>query len=563
MKKHIRSRILENFEPSLLKEIYKVCKSSIVSDNNLKVDTILNLLKQYKKDYVELGPGTNRLAILIDNYVFKIALDKWGMRDNLNEFTMSQELQPYVTKTYETNELICVSEYVTVISVEEFEERKEEIRQILGILAEGYLLGDVGTVKKNFCNWGYRDNGDLVALDFAYIYRVAGDELLCSRDNEMLRYDDNFHNLVCPRCSKKYTFMDIRRKIPMEVEEKENFMAKELSYKVTKPFQEFEETTVDDEDESSTKNKVMEENDMKDKYDKKYVEPIDEEEVKEEAYYDTLEQLRAMKNKGKVAIIEEDHSITPIDIDPEKEQKLEKAYAEIGNDDADDIGIDKEFFLDRNCKNEDEVNEHDKKKEEQKEVLKEINDRIEEGNDINIEVDIKEEIKITEEVISEAGNSSSDKIQAIEVISHVDTKEKEALGVVISDDKPGMIRVNISDEEKKRNDIPSTIKVINTGDTKINTVKVVSDNENNDGIIKVVQPVKDEERAPSTMKVFLSNTDEVNDDEAEKLRKELEADLELDDANNTTHEYDEYEKMYEEADNEKNMGKRGNKKWDV
>ena len=178
---------------------------------------MLELLNKHNVDYVELGPGTNRLAVLIDNYVFKIALDKWGMRDNLNEFTVSQELQPYVVKTYETNELISVCEYVTLISREEFEEQKDVIRSILSILAESYLLGDVGTVSKNFCNWGYRDNGELVILDFAYIYRVQGDELLCSKDQSILEYDENFHNLRCPTCGKKYTFMDVRRKITMGI----------------------------------------------------------------------------------------------------------------------------------------------------------------------------------------------------------------------------------------------------------------------------------------------------------------------------------------------------------
>lgn len=232
--KRIRSRILEHFTPQLLTDLYRVCKSSIISDNNLKVDTMLNILNEYKIDYVELGPGTNRLAILIDNYVFKLALDKWGLQDNINEFTVSQELQPHVVKTYETNDLISVCEYVTVISKDEFIDNKETIRDILGILAEGYLLGDVGTVAKNFCNWGYRDNGDLVILDFAYIYRIQGEEMLCSQDQTMLEYDENFYNLKCPTCGKKHSFMDVRRKIPMEYELNENMMARQLSYKLTK-----------------------------------------------------------------------------------------------------------------------------------------------------------------------------------------------------------------------------------------------------------------------------------------------------------------------------------------
>ncbi|MFN4245854.1 MAG: hypothetical protein ACK4F9_06910 [Brevinematia bacterium] len=234
--KRLRSRILQYFNKSLLQDLYKITKNNTVSDNNIKADVMIETLQRHGVDFVELGPGTNRLAILIDNYVFKIALDKWGMRDNLNEFTVSKELQPYVVKTYETNELISVCEYVTLISKEEFEEQKEVIRDILSIIGESYLLGDVGTVGQNFCNWGYRDNGELVILDFAYIFRIQGDELLCSKDKSILNYDENFHNLICPKCGKKYTFMDIRRRITMEQEKRENEIAKQLAYKLTKPF---------------------------------------------------------------------------------------------------------------------------------------------------------------------------------------------------------------------------------------------------------------------------------------------------------------------------------------
>lgn len=308
--KTIRSKILEYFEPNLLKELYDVCNSTLVSDNNLKVDTMINILNKYNKNYVELGPGTNRLAILIDNTVFKIALDRWGIQDNLNEFTMSQELQPYVTKTYETNGIMVACEYVTVISYEEFVEREADMHKILGILADSYLLGDVGTIKKNFRNWGYRDNGDLVILDFAYIYRVQGDEMVCPKCSEVLQYDDKFYNLSCPLCGRKYTFIDIRRKIPMEVEKKANFMAKELSYKLTEPVQRF----------SETQNKDDEEYEEEEKMSKNYYE--DEEKVdtetQEEAYLRSLEEMKAYRKKVVHPVSEKGQQIAPIKTDTAK-----------------------------------------------------------------------------------------------------------------------------------------------------------------------------------------------------------------------------------------------------
>ena len=234
MSKIIKSRILEYFSKDLLTELYSVCSSVRISDNNTKTDLMKEVLNKHKVDYTELGPGTNRYGILIDNYVFKIALDRWGVQDNRNEFTTSYELQPFVIKVYETNGLIISCEYVTVTSREEFMEQKEKLQNILSILAETYLLGDVGTVSKNYLNWGYRDNGDWVILDFAYIYRITGEELLCNKCGIIVEYDENFHDLKCPKCNKTYSFIELRKKITMEAERKENEIAEQMAYKLTK-----------------------------------------------------------------------------------------------------------------------------------------------------------------------------------------------------------------------------------------------------------------------------------------------------------------------------------------
>lgn len=243
---NIKSRILEFLPKDLIIELNSICYDVLISDNNTKVNKMVAALDKYDVDYSELGPGTNRFAILIDGYVFKIAMDKDGVRDNLAEFSLSQELQPFVIKVYECNGLIIVTEYVTVISKEEFINNKDEIRHTLSFLAQGYLLGDVGSVTKNFMNWGFRDDGSLVILDFAYIYRVLGEEMICSGLNsdgslctEILEYDSDFNKLICPRCRKTYTFHDIRRKISRDYERKELAAIKQIAYKVTKPNQEF------------------------------------------------------------------------------------------------------------------------------------------------------------------------------------------------------------------------------------------------------------------------------------------------------------------------------------
>lgn len=214
--KTVVSRILEYFPKDLLRKMDKVRKSATFRSNNDKIKRVLQLLNEYDVDHIKIGDGTNRLAILIDNYVFKIAMDDEGVRDNKNEFVVSTDLQPYVPKTYECNGLICVAEYVTLISLEEFTNKSQEILEILETLSKRFLFGDIGYVKKNFQNWGYRQDGQLVALDFAYMYHIYGHMLACHNCKGTIYYDKNYSMMVCPSCGKKYEFWDVRKKIDMK-----------------------------------------------------------------------------------------------------------------------------------------------------------------------------------------------------------------------------------------------------------------------------------------------------------------------------------------------------------
>ena len=161
-----------------------------------------------------LGDGTNRMAILIDGFVFKLALDDQGYIDNLTEFKMSKEAQPFVTKTYETNGLFCVAEYVTLISYDEFVKQKSKILEILDILSTEYLLGDMGWTKKNYCNWGYRKNSkDLVILDYGHMLKIEPDKMLCQDCGGFLHYNSTFTEIQCISCNKKSDFMSMKSRI--------------------------------------------------------------------------------------------------------------------------------------------------------------------------------------------------------------------------------------------------------------------------------------------------------------------------------------------------------------
>ena len=210
-----RSLILKYFTPDICLEVFKTTLMGEI-DNNTRSYYIKELLTKYNIPYTGLGNGTNRMGVLIDGYVFKIALDDDGMIDNKREMLYTKAIQPDVIKVYECipNGLIAVCEYVSIFTLNDFNKYQEEMLEILTRISENFFIGDVGISPKNYVNWGIRNDGSICILDFAYIYATAFRTFLCDCEDEgVLRYDKNRVNLICPACGKKYTFGDIRRRI--------------------------------------------------------------------------------------------------------------------------------------------------------------------------------------------------------------------------------------------------------------------------------------------------------------------------------------------------------------
>ncbi|WP_304576616.1 hypothetical protein [Romboutsia ilealis] len=259
----IRSRILEIFDKDILIEMYKLQskrftnrmfkgkKTRMEYSASMKVKDMTKLLSDYleKKgvSYSFPGAGTNRMTVLINGYIYKIALDQDGYIDNLNEFIVSKEAQPYVTKTYETNGLLAVAEYVTLISYEEFVEKKSKILEILDDISREYLIGDMGWTQKNYTNWGYRKNSDdLVILDFGHMHRLSGEKLLCRECGQILQYNSTFTKLKCLSCGKEEEFMAIKSRLSKKEERQniDNYL--ERAYVLTEPCIEIKEDEVKD-----------------------------------------------------------------------------------------------------------------------------------------------------------------------------------------------------------------------------------------------------------------------------------------------------------------------------
>lgn len=153
--------------------------------------------------------------------------------DNFTEFKRSIECPEYFIKAYETNMLILVEEYVTLMDQQEFVMNENGIKTILEDLSKRYLFEDIGFDLKNYENYGYRSNGEIVILDVGYIYNLKGNEhvLSCPKCRGQLEYNRNYTGFQCQNtsCKTKFTFLDLRRRMNLEMENFENQMISELN----------------------------------------------------------------------------------------------------------------------------------------------------------------------------------------------------------------------------------------------------------------------------------------------------------------------------------------------
>lgn len=222
--KTLRSLILERFTPEQLLEFEKLTRNLEIS-NNKKVEIVIDNLEKWEIDHNPLNPGTNRLGLMIDGYVVKIALDSDGKIDNQREFMYSMVTRRRGTaKCYECspNGICAVFQYGEVFTIDDYYKNQQRMREIIAdIVGMGFLVGDVGVSSTNYLNWAYLDDGEIGIIDYAYIYSVKFNTFGCTSCRVMLKYDKDFVKLSCPSCGKTYSFKDIRKRISRKDQQKE------------------------------------------------------------------------------------------------------------------------------------------------------------------------------------------------------------------------------------------------------------------------------------------------------------------------------------------------------
>lgn len=211
----IVSKIKSIFSADCIHDLASVCDTKRIPSNIQKMFLAAKVLLKYEIQFVVLGGATNRLVIQVGDYAIKIAVDQQGYKDNFMEYSICRELQPYVTKSYETNGYILVQECVRLMTDDEWVNRKGDILRILDALSHDYLLGDVGYIPKNRANWGLRDDGNVVILDYAYCHRATQKLFECEVCGDgILVYDQNYDFLMCNNreaCHARFTYNERKR----------------------------------------------------------------------------------------------------------------------------------------------------------------------------------------------------------------------------------------------------------------------------------------------------------------------------------------------------------------
>ncbi len=239
----------EFIDPVKMKALYYNCLRLDIPDNNVKAEICAAILGN---EFAEIGTGTNRIAFLHNGVVVKVALDRRGQIDNFQEYKRSIELPNYLAKTYETNYLVNICEYVEVMDQDKFIINERGIKQILEDLSKNYLFDDIGYTLKNSYNWGCREAVltpeernyydaddteylyDICILDYGYLYPLHDqkDKLLrCPKCRHKLKWNSNYTGLGCTnsQCNFQTTPMNLRRQMDMQYEEMENKLIAELS----------------------------------------------------------------------------------------------------------------------------------------------------------------------------------------------------------------------------------------------------------------------------------------------------------------------------------------------
>lgn len=214
-----------------INQLYKIATSLKYNGNMDKKYQLIDEV-MVRRGFRKAHCGTNRVVynfLELPTFVAKVALDRVGMSDSPAEFKNQEFFKPFCCKIFEvdpTGVLAFVERVNPISSKEEFLSVADDIFNLLITKVIGkYVVDDLGS--DTYMNFGVRQLSagctfGPVIIDYPYAYELDGAKLICARDIDTplgkircggeIDYDAGFNHLVCGRCGKTYTAMDLKKK---------------------------------------------------------------------------------------------------------------------------------------------------------------------------------------------------------------------------------------------------------------------------------------------------------------------------------------------------------------
>lgn len=209
------SKITRDIPKNVIKFLFCLATSYDYTDNNEKAQIVSYVMRHCGTPFEEVGTGTNRIAFVYSNYVYKVALDRRGLVDNASEFMTSPKNTASLAISYDTDIVVLIQQYCITLDYETFRMNKDAILQMCESLANQFIIGDMGYTEKNFYNIGMDKDGTPKVVDYAYIHSKFGNQraLTCPRCNRRLKETTDYTGYRCPQCKTIYPYMDIKRRL--------------------------------------------------------------------------------------------------------------------------------------------------------------------------------------------------------------------------------------------------------------------------------------------------------------------------------------------------------------
>ena len=234
---------LELFTQDVVNDLYTIIRSC--SDNQLKSDYISEELKDL--GFEDVGLGTNILVMSNPVYpgvVFKIALDDYGIADNINDCILQEVVPRYIPVFARLpSALVSVQERGVRPTEMQMAMFRPRILSLLKEMSKYFLIADLSP--DMFLNYVVGRDGDFRICDGSDLYPLhqIKDKIRCKRitgEHERtgkfkycegkLKYSEDFKWLICEKCGKMYNPLELRPK--KEVDKMQRIMSDGLGIDV-------------------------------------------------------------------------------------------------------------------------------------------------------------------------------------------------------------------------------------------------------------------------------------------------------------------------------------------